>query len=342
VSREATTVEERSELDGTATEWSKPRLRALVELAILAPSSHNTQPWLFRIGDGSVEVHADRSRTTPVVDPDNRELMISCGAAVGFLRLAMRASGFEGVVEHATATGIPDLLAIVRPGGKHPVTAEDAALIEAMTLRRTNRRAFEPRSVSDATLVHLSESVRREGAWLRVVTEQGGKHSIADLVAEGDRRQADDPAFRRELAEWIRSNHSRAGDGIPGYSQGIGDLASLAGPWIIRTFDWGNGRAASDRQLAEGSPALAVLGTDDDAPEAWVRAGEALARMLLLATLHGLSASFLNQPIEIPELRRRLAHTLGLAGPPQLLLRLGYGPEVPPTPRRDLEDVLLA
>jgi hypothetical protein len=110
----------------------------------------------------------------------------------------------------------------------------------------------------------------------------------------------------------------------------------------IRTFDWGNGRAASDRQLAEGSPVLVVLGTDDDSREAWIRTGEALGRMLLLATLHGLSASFLNQPIEIPELRQKLVETLDLAGSPQLLLRLGYGPQVPPTPRRDLEDVLLA
>ena len=342
MSREATSVEERAEVDITPAEWSKPLLRALVELAILAPSSHNTQPWLFRIGDDGVEVHADRSRTTPVVDPDNRELIISCGAAVGFLRLALRASGFEDVVERTASTGTPDLLAIVRPGAPRTMMAEDAALIEAMTSRRTNRRAFEPRPVPRALLALLTESARREGAWARVVTEQPEKHAIADLVADGDRRQADDPAFRRELAEWIRSNHSRAGDGIPGYSQGIGDLASLAGPWIIRTFDWGNGRAASDRQLAEGSPALVVLGTDDDTPEAWVRTGEALARMLLLATVHGLSASFLNQPIEIPELRRTLALTLGLAGSPQLLLRLGYGPEVPPTPRRDLEDVLLA
>ena len=340
--REVTTVEERSDLDVTEPVWTKPSLRALVELAILAPSSHNTQPWLFRIGDGSVEVHADRSRTTPVVDPDNRELIISCGAAIGFLRLAMRASGFEGVVERTASSGTSDLLAIVRPGAPRSLMVEDAALIEAMTARRTNRRAFEPRPVPRELLALLAESVRQEGAWMRVVTDEREKHAIADLVAEGDRRQADDPAFRRELAEWIRSNHSRAGDGIPGYSQGVGDLASLAGPWIIRTFDWGNGRAACDRQLAEGSPALVVLGTDDDTPEAWVRAGEALARMLLLATLHGLSASFLNQPIEIAELRQRLTYTLGLVGPPQLLLRLGYGPEVPPTPRRDLEDVLLA
>ena len=342
MSREGTSVEEFSEVDVTPAEWSKPNLRALVELAILAPSSHNTQPWLFRIADGSVEVHADRSRTTPVVDPDNRELTISCGAAIGFLQLAMRASGFEGVVDRTPSMGNSDLLAIVRPGARRALMADDAALIEGMASRHTNRKAFESRPVSGALLALLTESVRQGGAWARIVTDEREKHAIADLVADGDRRQADDPAFRRELAEWIRSNHSRAGDGIPGYSQGIGDLASLAGPWIIRTFDWGNGRAATDRQLAEGSPALIVLGTDDDTREAWVRTGEALAHMLLLATLHGLSASFLNQPIEIPELRDKLADTLDLAGSPQLLLRIGYGPQVPPTPRRDLEDVLLA
>jgi hypothetical protein len=108
----------------------------------------------------------------------------------------------------------------------------------------------------------------------------------------------------------------------------------------MRTFDMGGGRAAQDRQLAEGSPVLAVLGTQTDTPVEWLGAGQALGWVLLRARSEGVWASYLNQPIEVPELRPRLRETVGASGLPQLLLRLGYGPEVKPTPRRSATKVL--
>jgi hypothetical protein len=128
---------------------------------------------------------------------------------------------------------------------------------------------------------------------------------------------------------------------MPGAAFGLGDLASVPFPWIIRRFDWGNGQAAKDEQLALGSPALLVLGTANDTPAAWLRAGEALALVLLDATSVGLSASFLNQPIEVEHLRAELTRVLSVEGWPQLLLRVGYGRQVPSTPRRPVEEVLM-
>jgi hypothetical protein len=109
----------------------------------------------------------------------------------------------------------------------------------------------------------------------------------------------------------------------------------------VRTFDLGKGQAAKDRDIALHSPTLAVLGTDQDTPEDWLRAGQALARVLLRARSEEVWASFLNQPIEVPELRGQLSGPIARNGFPQLLLRFGYGVEVPPTPRRPLSSVLV-
>ena len=128
---------------------------------------------------------------------------------------------------------------------------------------------------------------------------------------------------------------------MPGYAFGLGDLMSFAGPLLIRTFGWVNGQAAKDRQLAAGSPVLAVLGTESDSPTGWLKARQALDWVLLTATANGISASFLNQSIEVAELRPRLADLLGIQGFPQVLLRMGYGPEVRPTPRRPMGEVLV-
>ena len=218
----------------------------------------------------------------------------------------------------------------------------DEMLFSAIPNRHTDRRPFDGRPVPPELLRALSDVAQAEGAWLRVVTAPREKLAVADLVAEGDRRQAADPAFRRELAAWMRPNRTRSHDGMPGYAHGLGDAASVVAPFVVRAFDWGRQRAHADRRLALGSPALAVLGTESDSRLDWLRAGQALGRLLLRATVAGVSASFLNQPVEVAELRSELARTLGVAGHPQLLLRLGYGhgADARQTPRRGAVEVL--
>lgn len=128
-------------------------------------------------------------------------------------------------------------------------------------------------------------------------------------------------------------------DGLPGYIRGAGDLASYIGPLVVRWLDVGKGQARQDRERALAAPALVVLGTDIDTPAAWLGAGASLARLLLAVQAEGVSAGFLNQPIQVATLRPRLRGVLGRAGFPQLLLRLGYAPPARPTPRRPVEEV---
>ena len=127
---------------------------------------------------------------------------------------------------------------------------------------------------------------------------------------------------------------------MPGSALGLASLASHLGPLVIRTFDLGKGTAARDRELAAGSPALAVLFTDRDGTRDWVMAGQALAVFSLRLAADGISVSYLNQPLELPLLRSRLRDVLSYGGTPQLLLRLGYGKGVRATSRRPLEEVI--
>ena len=317
------------------------QLRFLLIYAILAPSSHNTQPWHFRLTDQSVVVLADRSRGLAIVDPDDRELTISCGAALFHLQQALRCYDFQETTEMLPDPRQPDLLARVRfsPGGA--ATAEDLTLLAAIPRRVTNRAAYSTEPVPDAVLDALREPAAAAGAWFRVLDSDEARATAAELIATGDRQQWADPRFRRELASWMRPDHTNASDGMPGYGFGIGELESLVAPLLIRTFDMGRGRAAKDEDLAHGSPVLAVLGTTDDATAARLAAGQAVARVLLKLTTETLSASFLNQPNEIPALRTRLAQAIGQAGSPQMLMRIGYGPAARHTPRRPVADVLL-
>jgi hypothetical protein len=323
--------------EGTAAE----KLRFLVKYAVLAPSSHNSQPWLFHIWNDYLDLYADRMRALPVVDPEDRELIISCGAALFQLCIAMRHFGYEDDIEILPKGPDSDLLARVRLGAPWQATREDHALFYAIMARRTNRMPFFKRRVAPSLLEGMRNAAEQQGVWLHFVEADDDRNVLAALISEADRIQWSDPHFRRELAAWLHPNRSMSNDGLPGYAVGLGNLMSMAGPIAVRTFDLGNGRAARDADLAAGSPVLVVLGTPGDTHRDWLKTGEALARLLLLAAIDGASASFLNQPIELHALRTVLRDTIEVDGYPQIVLRIGYGPEVPLTPRRPVRDVII-
>jgi nitroreductase len=320
---------------------SSSRLRFLLAYAVLAPSGHNTQPWLFRLpGPATLEIRADRSRALPVVDPDDRELTMSCGAALANLRCA--ASGLGEALEVAVLPdpGDRDLLARIRALGPCPPAVGSAPLLRAVTARRTSRQVYAPDPVPDPLRRAAIAAAERDGdAQLHWIEAPSDRHALALLIAEGDRAQMNDPAFRAELAAWMRSRHSARRDGLSAAGFGMPDLLSGLAAMVLRRFDLGDGQAARDAALADGSPALAVLATSGDTPRDWMAAGEALERLLLTLTAGGLTASYLNQPIEVPWLRQRVAATVG-AAMPQLLLRIGRGPKPEPSARRPLHEVL--
>ena len=320
------------------------KLRFLLNYAALAPSSHNTQPWLFRIAVDSVEVVADRRRCLPVVDPHDRALIISCGAALDHLAVALRRFGYLCHIETLPDPDNPDCLAQLRLGERAEPDNHDRALFEAIRQRRTNRHVFDDRPLPEALLNDCQAAAERTGARLTVITDAAQRSRIAELIAAGDRIQFADPRFRRELAAWVHSRRAASRDGMSGNGFGMSDSLSSVGALVIRTFDLGGGVAAKDQQIAAGSPALAVLSTEGDTPPDWLVAGQALSRVLLTATAASVSAAFLNQPIEVESLRPRLRErSLDSAmGMPQLLFRMGYGPPIEPAVRRPVDEVILS
>jgi len=183
---------------------------------------------------------------------------------------------------------------------------------------------------------------RDKGTTLVFVGDEATHDAIAGLVAEGDRRQFDDPAFRRELAHWIRPRASPGHDGMSGAAFGMPDTLSGVGAFMIRTFDIGGIAASGDEQkIREGSPVFMALASQGDGPSEWIATGRALAEALVTLSAGGWTASYLNQPIEVPDLRPELKRALGVEASPQLLLRVGRAELPEPSPRRPVDEVLI-
>jgi len=306
----------------------------LIGTATLAPSSHNTQPWLFRVRGACIGLIADRTRALPANDPDDRELTISCACALFNLRVAAAHAQLAATLHHPAGHADPDCLVTLELVAGDIPDAELATLYDAVATRRTYRKTFAAQPVTAETLATLADAARLEGAWLHVLAGDAQRRQAVELIAEGDEMQWGDPAWRRELAAWMHPRRDGDGLALPG-------LAVPLAQAVVRTFDMGHGIAAHDMQLADASPVLAVIGTPGDTPADWMVAGQAMQRLLLTACLHGLQASFLNQPIEVAPLRTRLRQLTGQAGFPQILLRLGYPQDdVPAAPRRPLDAVI--
>lgn len=313
---------------------SEEQIRSLLSYAVLAPSSHNTQPWRFKIADGAVFLFADRTRALPANDPDDRELTISCGCALMNLRVAAAHEGVGVTVDTTPDAGDDDLLAVISFNGGPSISADEAELFKSIEGRRTYRKRFASGDIPTSILDSLATTVSEEGAWIDVIESEENRQRVAELVSEGDLAQWSNPSWRRELAAWMHPR--RRGDGLamPGI---VAPIAQL----VVRTFDMGNGVGAKDRQLADESPILAVLGTDGDSVADWLNAGQALEKFLLSAHSQGLQASYLNQPIQVASLRPKLQNLLSKSGFPQILLRLGFPKdETDASPRRPLDDVI--
>lgn len=312
-------------------------LRFVARYGMLAPSSHNTQPWLFHVRDGGLDVIGDTRRGLPVTDPFDRELVISCGAVVENITLALARLGYRSNVDVLPDPRDPELYARITLSGATVPSDDEVLLFDQIPRRHTSRVAFDPRPLSDELVRRLRADAAAEGTSL-VVVGPGQVDDVTALVMEADLLQMADPRFRRELAAWLTGRRRR--DGMTRFAIEVGGIRipPRVTPFIARTFDVGQGRAARDSQLVEHSALLAAITTRDDDIPNWLAAGRTLQSVLLRARADGVWASFLNQPIEVDELRPRLATALGDGGVPQLLLRLGYGPAAAPTHRRDVDD----
>jgi hypothetical protein len=306
-------------------------VRRLLVAAGQAPSVLNTQPWRFRVARGEcVEVLTDPDRRLRASDPRGRNQYVSCGAALFNLRLAVRTAGRRPMVWLLPSPEEPGLLAAVRPAGTSPVPAVYRELYDLIPIRRTSRHPFTDRVLPRAVLAELRQAASREGAGL-VFLDRHGTTDILDYAVMAEDELGHDHDYRAELAAWTMPGARH--DGMPSYVHGPHGLRD---PAPVRDFGRQGGKARFEER-----PQLAVLTTMGDRPIDWLRAGQALQRVLLVATKHGVSASFLNQPLDLRDMRGRRDphHHRGHA---QMIIRFGYGPHLPRSPRRPATELEIA
>jgi len=303
-----------------------------------APSVFNTQPWTWRIDGDTMELHADPTRKLDSTDPEGRLLILSCGAALHHARTALAADGWHATVERFPDDARPGLLARIRLGASVSPDPQAQRMAAAIPLRRTDRRAFGEREVTEAELTTLRRLVEHQGAYLHVLRpDQVVMLAISAELAGG--AELDDPAYRAELHHWT-SRPASAGDGVPPATAVRPELRRVP----VRDFAPDSSAGLAAGAAHDQGAAFVILFGDDDQPANLLRGGEALSALLLLATADGLATAPLSDAIEVEWPRHLLRGLLADVGEPYLVVRLGYpvSHEPPPaTPRREPSEVII-
>ncbi len=310
----------------------------LVDRAGRAPSVHNTQPWSFRAEDSVIELHADPRRGLAVADPQGRERLISCGAALFNLRLTMQHLGHRPRVTLLPDGPAGSRVAVIARGPAHSATAAEDRLYEAIPHRRTQRRPFDRRPLTDSQRLRLNGAAASENLWVRFLDDPALRRQVALLMAAAAAADTNDPAYRAELDGWIHGGRPTS-DGIPLRSLDAANYPIDGLPWRDRGAG-GPSLAAIEEELTIST--VLVMGSLRDTPRDWLDTGQGLQHALLDAHTSGLVCSFANQLIELPALRSRLSALLAMPGYPQLILRVGHPlVDVPPTPRRGTAELFV-
>ncbi len=310
-----------------------------VRYATMAPSTHNTQPWRFEIGQSSILVLPDYSRRLSMLDPLDRELWISLGCAVENLVLALEHLGYRPTVD---LSHLDEDRIVVAFGAKK--TPRRSELFEEIPRRGTNRGKYNSLPIPATELDDLRALALEPGVRLRLVTEAKDRSRVLKLVMQADAEQMARPGFREELSHWIRFNDEEARrkrDGLGSEAIGLPHGPRWLGSFVLKNAPLAaTPRTRKDRVLVTSSPAVLLIESEEQTRAAWVATGRSFERVALHLSRRKIQLAHLNQAVEMPGVREKIVKAMQAEGHPQLLLRLGYAPEAPRSVRRDVEEVV--
>lgn len=316
------------------------KIQKMIEFAIKAPSSHNTQPWKFSYTDRVLRIYPDYKRSLPIVDRDNHALWISLGCALENLVIAAGYYNFEIRVNIISEKGVGKYIEVNLFESDTKIKDELFIYIEK---RQSTRNIYNQGNISEQDLSMLRNSFNFPGIRVRFFVPKE-IHLIEPFIIEGSNRQFQNKAFLNELVSWVRFSENEARkkrDGLWVSSMGLPNMGSFLGNIIMKCFVSAKSEAKRWRKLIASSSGLALFIADQNDVEHWVNLGRAFQRFGLTATKLNINHAHVNMPCEEIELRKRMAEHLGIADKhPLLLIRLGYSSKMPYSFRRPVNEVI--
>ena len=313
--------------------------RDLVRYATLAPSSHNTQCWKFKIQDKSIAVLPDLSRRCPAVDPDDHHLFVSLGCAT------------ENLIQAALAHGLKAEPSFEeKEDGKIKISLDPTApfespLFKAISERQCTRSEYDSKPLATQELSILERAGTGKSVQVLMLTERNRIENILEYVVEANSKQMKDPSFIKELKTWIRFDKAEAihkGDGLLSLASDNPALPTWLGNLIFGMVFSPKSENEKYVKQVRSSAGIAIFISDENRKENWIEVGRSYERFALQAAALGIRNAFLNQPVEVLSMQRQFAEFLGIGNRrPDLIVRFGRSAKMPRSVRRPIDTVLI-
>ncbi|MEK9206927.1 MAG: hypothetical protein AAB922_00455 [Patescibacteria group bacterium] len=320
------------------------KISYLLSYAILAPSAHNIQPWQCRISEDGVEIHRHPTRFLNISDPTRRQVTISLGAFVCNLVTAANAYGIKSVINFLDSGDEGQAVAVVKLSGLEssrfePKTNQN---LENIVRRRVNRGEYNPKKINQLLLGKVLELNADPDLQICLESDADSIDKLAQVVEVGTRFAFSNPAFRRELSEYVTPNNSNRKDGIPGYTANLNLISSHFLPWLMKRIDIGSPQAEKEGRMIRNCSHVLIISSSTDNQTAWLKSGFLFEAVALFLTENGISMSLSGAAIEPPLAPNIVQGIIKTDFRPQILCRLGYSNKLPRhSPRYPVTDILL-
>lgn len=317
------------------------RLKFLLRFALLAPSSHNSQPWRFHITGDQIVVYPELSRALPKSDKNDRQLFISLGAALANLLVAANFYGYRSKVRYMPNefSGAAFVVRLLEVEINNSIN-RDERIVKSIISRHSNRNKYSDRILSDEFIESI-KSASGDQFRVYVIQDKKIKNKIADIVIDANVEAMDDSDFRFELSSYVKSNVTKSKIGMPMFGFGVPTLLSFLAPFLLRRFNLNRlSRSQDEELLKEHTPYFVIITSRVDDKESWIKAGEIFESIALMAERDGVRTASMAAPIQIGENYKKMQLLLSTEMRPQVFFRMGYSEEITPhSPRLSLEDI---
>lgn len=319
--------------DFSAQRTQRDRLSFLIRYAVLAPSSHNSQPWRFLVGDGTVDVWPEYTRALPRSDTNHRQLYISIGCALENLLIAADYFGFTASVQYI-ADERGDVAARVSFATNGTCNNTTDHLVHSIPKRHTNRSKYSE-NLPEGEFLSYIRSLAGSLDRIHIVSNKDQKDPLANVLVDAGIAAMNDRGFREELSRYVKNNFTTSSVGMPGFTLGVPTPLSLILPSLLRRLNMNKAAKKQDLKLLRShTPALVVLSTKDDEKSDWIRAGRLYEEIALEAERSGVRTAPMAAAVQIGEFYKKIQGILGSDFRPQMVFRLGYSAKsMPHSPR---------
>lgn len=318
---------------------NKQQLLELIKLATKAPSGHNTQPWRFIIDGDEVVIAPDFNRALPQADADHHALYISLGCALENFCIAAKQRGYTPAITYP----VKESVTMIRIGLSKSKSAHDSPWFGMIAKRQVSRGKYQAEELPATLLDALQQELSTMDVRLVFFNGPEQKAMLTPFINRGIQKQYKNKAFKKELSHWMRFSEKAAlksGDGLWASSLGLPAMPAGMGKFVVNHFVSAKSEMKRVNSLVQHSGALVLLVADTDTVLNWIEMGRVFQRFGLETTRRGMKHAHLNMPCEEKGIRRQMAEDLKISGHPLLLLRIGYGEDMPYSFRRNIYEVI--